>query len=161
MKTTPNPEEDRFEEWLDKVLTDLPEQEAPASLLPQVMARIAREERKERNAWLATMRWSLVLVSVGCMVLATYFSPEIMSHLFRYLAALPFAGGMEFVHDCLQLLATVFNTAGKVLGLIALTALLPIVAVIIVFSASFFAGMATLIFRLTFSAASRPTANLV
>ncbi|MBC9888354.1 MAG: hypothetical protein F7B06_00550 [Opitutae bacterium] len=161
MKTSPNPEGDRLDGRLDKALTDLPELEAPASLLPQVMARIAREEKKERLSRFATMRWVIVFVSAGCALGATYFSPELMAHLSRYLTVHPLADGMELVHVCLQLFATVFNAVGKVFGLISLTALLPIVTVIIVFSASSLAGIATLVFQLTFSAAGRPTGNLV
>lgn len=161
MKPTPNPDPDRLDRLLDEALGDLPELEAPGSLLPNVMARIVREQKQERSSRFAAMRWGLVLVSIGCMLLATYFNPSVFAYLSRYAATLQFRSALENVTAGIQIIATVGDVLGKVFGLISFPGMLPIATVIIVFSAGFLTGMATLIFRLTFSAAGRPTANLV
>lgn len=161
MKSEPNPDPDRLDGLLNEVLGDLPEQEAPGSLLPNVMARIAREQKKEQSSRFAAIRWGLILVSVGCMLLATYFSPSIFAYLSRYAATLQLGGAIENVNAGIQIIATVGDALGKVFGLISFTDMLPIATVIIVSSTGFLAGIATLIFRLTFSTSGRPTANLV
>ena len=157
MKSDP----DRLDGLLNEVLGDLPEQEAPGSLLPNVMARIAREQKKEQSSRFAAMRRCLVLVSVGCMLLATYFSPSIFAYLSRYAATLQIGSAIENVSAGIQIIATVGDALGKVFGLISFAGPLPIALMILVFSIGFLAGIATLIFRLTFSAPGRPTANLV
>ena len=161
MKSEPNPDPDRLDGLLNEVLGDLPELEAPDSLLPDVMARIAREQKQEQCSRFAPMRWGLVLVSVVGMLLATYFSPSIFAYLSRYAATVQIGSAFEKVNAGIQTIATVGDALGKVFGLISFTGTLPIATVIIVFSTGFLAGIATLIFRLTFSATGRPTANLV
>ena len=160
MNFAAKPDRDRLDRLLDDVLGDLPEQKAPGILLPDVMARVARDEGKERQSWLAPLQWSVVLVSTGCVLLASYFSPEVLAYLSRYLATIQFAGEIESVNAGIQLFPTVFTALGKLVLLISLTALYPLATVVIVFSACFFAGMATLIYRLMVSVAHRPTANL-
>ncbi len=161
MKPEPIPDPDRLDGLLNEVLGDLPELEAPRSLLPNVMARIARDQQRERSSRFAAIRWVLVLVSVGCMLLVTYFSPSILAYLSRYAATLQSGSAIENVNAGIQIIATVGDALGKVFGLISFTGMLPVATVIIVFSTGFLAGIATLIFRLTFSASGRPTANLV
>lgn len=161
MKSEPNPDPDRLDGLLNEVLGDLPELEAPDSLLPDVMARIAREQKQEQSSRFAAMRWGLVLVSIVGMLLATYFSPSIFAYLSRYAATLQIGSAIEKVNAGIQIIATVGDALGKVFGLISFTGTLPIATVIIVFSTAFLAGIATLIFRLTFSATGRPTTNLV
>ena len=159
MNTTPNPDRDRLDPWLDNALRDLPELEAPESLLPKVMARVARQGQKKRQPWFVALRWSLALISAVCLLWATYFSPPAFAFFSQYPSTLQLGSVMENVNAGIQIFATVGEALGKVFGLISHPALLPILAVMIVFLASFFAGMATLIFQLTFSSGRRPNPN--
>ncbi|MCB1124636.1 MAG: hypothetical protein KJT03_23995, partial [Verrucomicrobiae bacterium] len=59
--------EDRLDRILDNTLSNLPERQAPDSLLGNVMARVAAEEEKQRLSWFARLQWPVVAVC-ACFV---------------------------------------------------------------------------------------------
>jgi hypothetical protein len=149
MNTTPESNRDKLDRLLDETLNQLPEREAPESLFSNIMARVSEEEEAQRLSWFARLQWPVVLVSACFVFLATYFSGDAISYLSNLVTTGQFAGEIESVNSGIQLFSTILHALGKVIGLIPPVALYSAAAVAVAFSACTFAGMGTVIFRLT------------
>ena len=149
MNNKPESNRDKLDRLLDKTLNKLPEHEAPESLILNVMARVAEEEERQRLSWFARLQWPIVLVSACFVFVATYFSGDVLAFLSNQVTTGQFAGEIESVQNGVQTLSTLLHALGKVLGLIPPPALYSFVALAVTFSACTFAGMGTVIFRLT------------
>ena len=149
MNRTPDPDRDRLDRLLDETLKDLPEMQAPDSLLGNIMARVAEEEEKQHLSWFARLQWPVVAVSAAFVFLATYFGNDALAVLMGYANTEQYAGEIQNVNLFVQLMATLGSAASKVINLVPSTILYSAVALIIGMSAFSCAGLGTALFRLS------------
>jgi hypothetical protein len=149
MNTTPDPKKDKLDHLLDETLRNIPEREAPESLLANVMARVAEEAETQHLSWFARLQWPVVAVSACFVFFATYFSDEAVTALLGYLNTEQYAGEIQNVNIFLQLVETLFNAMAKVFSLIPSLILYSTIALILTVSAFSCAGIGTVLFRLT------------
>lgn len=149
MNTTPDPDKDRLNRLLDKSLKDLPEMQAPDSLLDNIMARVAEEEEKQNLSWFARLQWPVVAVSAAFVFIATYFGNDAIAALLGYANTEQYAGEIQNVNLFVQLLTTLGNATTKVVSLVPSAILYSVIALIVGVSAFSCAGLGTVLFRLT------------
>lgn len=149
MNTTPDPERDKLDRLLDETLKDLPEMQAPESLLGNVMARVAEEEEKQRLSWFARLQWPVVAVSAAFIFVVTYFTGDAIEYARGLFSTEQFAGEIETVNQGVAVAGTLLDAFTKVINLVPPAVLYSVAAAVIFFSISSFAGMGTVLFRIT------------
>ena len=157
MNTTPDPNRQKLDRLLDDTLRELPELEAPENLLPNIMARVAAEEERQRLSWFARLQWPSVTVGASFVFFITYFSKPMVAYLGGILNTAQFAGEIERVNTGIQLLSTLGNACSKVIGLIPPAFLYGSIGAIFLFLALSCAGIGTAFFKITRDNFSIPT----
>jgi hypothetical protein len=159
MNIRPENRDDHLDHLLDETLNSLKEHEAPALLLPNIMARVAEEEQMERMSWFGRLRWPVVFVSACSVLCFTFYSRSLFQSALSLINNGEFAGEIEGVNTGLQLMATLGNALSKVVSLVPPPILLSVVAAIFLFTAASCAGFGTVLFRLIRTSDSMTTHN--
>jgi hypothetical protein len=118
-------------------------------LLGNVMERVAEEEETQRLSWFSRLQWPVVAVSACFIFFAAYFSDEAFTMLLGYFNTEEYAGDIQNVNIGIQLIGTLFSAAAKVFSLIPSVLLYSLAALIVTFSTFSFAGIGTVLFRIT------------
>ena len=149
MNTKPDPDRDKLDRLLDETLKDLPEMQAPESLLDNIMARVAEEEEKQQLSWFARLQWPVVAVSALFIFFATYFGDDVVRAVMASINTEQYAGEIQNVNVFIQLIGTMFNAMAKVISLVPSAILYSIILLVIGISSFSCAGFGTVLFRLT------------
>lgn len=161
MNSTPDDQDDNLDRLLDETLDSLKEREAPASMLPNIMARVAEVEQVQQLTWFARLRWPVVAVSACSVLLFTFYSNSLFQYLFNSIKAGTYAKEIQDINTGLQVIATLGNAFSKVVALVPYPILVSAVASAFLLTAVSCAGFGTVLFRLTRSSDSMTTNNAI
>lgn len=149
MNSAPGNNNDKLDRLLDESLNNLPEYQAPESLLPNVLARIAEHEASAQLPWLARLRWPVAAISACAAILATFYSQVLFQALLGVFNIGQFSGEIETLNKGILIFDTLESTFAKVFSLIPASALYAAAALAFLFTAFSCAGFGTVLVRLT------------
>lgn len=149
MKKDRHNHEDRLDRILEQTLRDLPDRQAPESLLGDVMARVASEAERHRQSWFVRLQWPVVAVGACALFLAAYFGNDLIAAAAGYLSAGHYAGEFQTVQMGIEILGTLGGALRKVASLVPAYVWYGLLALIVTVSTFSCAGIGTLLFRLT------------
>ncbi len=161
MNSTPEHQNEKLDRLLDETLDTLKEREAPASMLPNIMAMVAEVEQLQQLTWFARLRWPVVAVSACSVFLFTFYSNSLFQYLFNSVNVGTYAREIQDVNTSLQLLTALGNAFSKVISLVPSPILTSVIAVGFLFTSASCAGFGTVLFRLTRSGDSMTTNNAI
>ena len=149
MNNSPDPERDKLDRLLDETLKDIPEMQAPESLLGNVMARVAEEEENQQLSWFARLQWPVVAVSALFVFVVTYFTGDAIEYAKGLFSTEQFAGEIEAVNQSVSVAGTLLEAFTQVINLVPSAVLYSVAAAVLFFTISSFAGMGTVLFRIS------------
>jgi hypothetical protein len=149
MNLTPENNDDKLDWLLDRSLNNLPEREAPKTLLPNIMALVAQEQESVRLSWFVRLRWPVVAVSASFVFIISYFSNEILRMVLSLFSRDQFAGEIQEVNAAISILSTLGNALVKVVNMAPAPVLYSVAATLFFFTAFSCAGVGTVLFKLT------------